>query len=237
MAPSKKKKEKKKNSGSNSNNGSSNRTGTTTTTAAAATATTANSVAYTNGIEVSKELFELRVLEYKSRNHGIIISSKLSIVAMKVASEATKNMKAAVMVAATATTDYAEFLRHCGKRVEDILEYDTSTNTVEVRVLVEVLDNDNDDNDNDESKATTKSKSLLLKVPSPALIEELSSFPDHNETTKETIDRLISYEFSSESVDGEVVANHVRSIKLLRRLRLTMTMTMLRLCHYTYNER
>jgi hypothetical protein len=40
---------------------------------------------------------------------------------------------------------------------------------------------------------------VLLKVPSIALVEELPSFP-RAETEKETIDRILGYEYKSKSV-------------------------------------
>ena len=144
------------------------------------------------GVE-SKENFALRISEYKIRNHGVIISPKPSIVAMKVAAEAGRKMKI-VASGTTPATDasnnnkYTEFLCHCGKRVEDILEYDIKTNMVDARLLI-------DEGGNNSNSA------VMIKVPSQALIEELTSFPNQNETTRETIDRLLQYEFTSQSVD------------------------------------
>lgn len=147
------------------------------------------------GIE-SKERFILRISEYKNRNHGMIISPKPSIVAMQVASEAGRKMKKAASSASgtttksTTTNKCTEFLRHCGKRVEEIAEYDIKTNMVNVRLLLK--------GDHNDSNATTESSSLMVKVPSQALIEELSSFPYQNETTKETLNRLLQYKFTSQ---------------------------------------
>lgn len=148
------------------------------------------------GIE-SKEKFSLRILEYKTRKYGMIISPKPSIIAMKVASEAGRKMKKATLGTQPATDErnnkYTEFLRYCGKRVEDILEYDVTTSMVDVRLLL--------DQDYNDSDSTKKSSLLVIKVPSLALIEELSSFPNQNETTEETLNRLLQYEFTSQSVD------------------------------------
>ena len=138
----------------------------------------------------SEEEFKSCILKYITWNHGVIISPWPSMVIIRVALKTGRKLKAKSKdTSAVDDENYTAFLCHFGNRAEEILHYDTTTNVVDVCL---VLNEDCND-------------LLVVKVPSQALVKELSSFPNQNETTEETIIRLLWYEFTFKSVHRYMV--------------------------------